>query len=207
MKTLKNLSILLLALVLPFTAWSQTTSDYVVDENSSMIIAGTSTLHDWEADVEEFSLESDIDPELMKEGEAGVSSLRFTAKVESIESGKGKMNSKIYDALKEEEYPEITFELTEATLVDSLKDNDRINLDITGTLNVAGVENTISFPVEGMQIAADAYRFDGTYSLEMEDYDVDRPSAMLGTIKAGGTVDISFSLILNSNNEATSSNL
>jgi len=52
MKTsITYLSVALLMLFLPVATWAQS-ANYTLDESSTIVIKGTSTIHDWEADVE-----------------------------------------------------------------------------------------------------------------------------------------------------------
>ncbi|WP_395260135.1 YceI family protein [Halalkalibaculum sp. DA3122] len=173
---------------------------YTLLSESSMTIEGTSTIHDWEADVEEMKLTADLSENLFESAVPAsaefIKALSFSAVVESIESGKGGMNNKIYDALKEKDHPEITYTLSEAELVSSDESTGTFTLDTTGELTVAGTTQTISFPVEGTLSDGENVRFQGSYSLNMKDYDVDPPSAVFGTIKAGEEVTISFNVVI-----------
>lgn len=167
---------------------------YSVLDKSTMQIEGTSTLHDWTADVEKINSEINFDVASL-EGEtksSPVKSLSLTIPVESIESGKGKMNRKMYDALKEKDNPNILFELNNAELAEADSAMTEMELNVTGDLTIAGTSKEVSFPVSGEKQSDGSFKFTGEYEMNMEDYEVDPPSAMLGTIKAGEMVTISF---------------
>ena len=53
-------------------------------------------------------------------------------------------------------------------------------VDVSGTANVSGNKITI----------------EGEHSLNMRDYDIDPPTAMLGTIKVGEIITIKYTLVL-----------
>lgn len=202
MNTLRNISIALLSLILlPAAVWAQSSS-YVLADNSSMVITGTSTIHDWEADVESMDLEINFDPSLLgtEQDSSAIQGLTFTAKAESIESGKGRMDNKIYDALKVDDHPTITFTMSEAEVANYDEATGNLSLNVTGALTIAGVEKTVTFPVQGERMNNGSYSFEGNYSLNMEDYDIDPPSAVFGTIKSGEEVDINFSMVLTASN-------
>lgn len=199
MKTAINfLWISLIALLfVPQTGWAQT-ADYALDkDNSSIIVTGTSTIHDWEADVEEMQADISLDPAMLEQDslENPVTSFSLTVPVESIESGKGGMNKKIYGALKEKDHPEILFNFTSATMADTAQNVDTFTLNVSGNLNIAGSLKEVTFPVKGTRVGENSYRFEGSYGLNMKDYNVDPPSAVFGTIKSGEEVDIKFNVL------------
>ena len=198
MKTLiNNISIALVLLFLPLMALAQP-SYYTLSENSTMVIKGTSTIHDWEADVEEMDVTIALAPDrLQKESmNSPVESFSIVVPVKSIESGKGRMNRKIYEALEEENYPQINFELVSAEINGENSSMDSFKLNATGTLTIKGNAKEVSFPVQVTRIDENSFRFEGSYSLNMENYEVDPPSAMFGTIKSGEEVEIVFNILV-----------
>lgn len=198
MKTVINtLWTLVIVLLASSTGWAQSTNYTLDRENSSIVITGTSTIHDWEADVEEMSTEISLTPEVMMEDSMSnpVNSFSLTIPVESIESGKGGMNRKIYGALKEDKHPNIMFNFSSATLADTVQTSESFTLNVTGNLNIAGKVKEVTFPVKGTKVGENSYRFEGSYGLNMKDYDVDPPSAVFGTIKSGEEVDIKFNVL------------
>lgn len=168
------------------------TNNYMLTDNSKMMIEGTSTIHDWECDVEEINLDIAMDTTALSSDSTGslVKSLSLSVPVEKIESGKGGMNKKIYGALKKDKHPNITFNLTNTELTNVT--DSSLKLNVTGKLNIAGVEKEVSFPVEGTMQQDGSYEFTGEYELNMKDYEVDPPSAVFGTIKSGEMVTITF---------------
>jgi polyisoprenoid-binding protein YceI len=195
----KALSILtfLSLLFVTHTAFGQANA-YEMHESSTMTIVGTSTLHDWESNVEEFSLDISMNQEAFvgSSAESAIGSLSLQAAVESIKSGKGGMDRRTYDALQEEDHPYITFNLTSAEVADSVATDNEFTLNVTGDLTIAGVTNTVSFPVTGMMEGDNSYRFEGNHEINMIDYEVDPPTAMLGTIKTGEVVTVNFNILL-----------
>lgn len=191
---------LLAAVTFSLTNANAQSSSYKLLPESTMIIEGTSTIHDWEADVEEIKLKADFAESLFESAVPAspdfIKALSITVPVKSIESGKGGMNSKIYDALKEKKHPEISYVFSNAKLVSSDEKTGSFTLNTTGKLTIAGSSQTVSFPVEGTLSGGDNVRFEGSYSLNMKDYDVDPPSAVFGTIKAGEEVTISFNVLI-----------
>ncbi|MBX2844286.1 MAG: YceI family protein [Flammeovirgaceae bacterium] len=171
-----------------FLSGSIQAQQYKVDKTTDVKINGGSTMHDWESDVEEVTgSATNITTEgnMIKE----ITSLNIQFVVKSIESGKGKMNSLTYEALKEESSPKITFNLTK---VNSISGS---NLDVQGDLTIAG--KTKSVNLEGKaSVAGNTITITGEEGIDMTQYGVDPPTAMLGTIKVEPNVTIKYSLVL-----------
>ena len=192
--------LVLLFALLPLAAFAQS-PQFSLGENSTMVIKGTSSIHDWEASVEEMDLTVDMNPGNLAGDTttAPVRSLSLTVPVNSIESGKGGMNRKIYGALKEKDHPNIMFNLNAAELAETAGEDSltSFTLNLSGNMNIAGTVKEVTFPVEGIPQADGSYRFTGSYEMNMKDYNVDPPSAMFGAIKSGEVVTIEFDVYLN----------
>lgn len=214
MKLFKKLLIpSLLVFINTQVAVGQSTSDsvttYKAAEQSSMLISGTSSVHDWEAEVEEFDVEVDLTVGGDKAHTPKASEykgVRINVPVKKIESGKSGMNSKIYGALKEEKHPEITFRMSEINTVSSSTEDTTFTLALDGDLTIAGTTRTITIAdVEGQSLPDGTYKFEGKTSMKMTDFDVKPPSAMFGAIKAGDKITVSFDLIMTPMSKETAS--
>lgn len=181
--------------LLLFSTSAMAQNSYELLEKSTMKITGTSTIHDWECEVQEINADVRINPQSQKEKITSnpVESLTLTIPVEKIESGKGGMNKKIYRALEHEDHPMISFTLDSATLANGSAGSG-FTLNVSGDLAIAGQTQLIQFPVEGVMQPDGTMQFTGNYTLNMKDYGVDPPSAMLGTIRSGEEVTIYFEL-------------
>src|SRR6056297_1901421 len=94
---------------------------YEILDKSTIQVEGTSTLHDWTSNVEEFTSYIKFNAAAL-EGDtlnSPVESLSLTIPVKSIESGKGGMNRRTYDALKSDDFPNIMFQMNKAELVNA----------------------------------------------------------------------------------------
>jgi len=161
--------------------WSAMTA-----KNVELKILGTSSVHDWESIVETVSVEAEL---WIEEGEIkGIQHAQFVAHSKSIESGKSIMNGKIYDAIEVETYPEIHFQFLE---MNRLSEQE---VEITGNLNLAGVSKKVTV-VSRYEPQTEGVRFAGNYTLDMRDYNIDPPTAMMGTLKTGALVDLNFSFV------------
>lgn len=168
-------------------------------ENSKLLVEGTSTVHDWEVEATEFNAETQLKVE--NNSVAQISHVLFTTQAESLKSGKNLMDRKIQDALKTNKHPEITF---------SLKGNEAITGEeatISGMLTIAGqareVDVTVNFDAQNPQTLG----VTGEVPLKMSDFNIDQPTAMMGTIKTGDEIKVKFDLeFLRTSEELTRSN-
>ncbi|SMO80788.1 YceI family protein [Gracilimonas mengyeensis] len=156
----------------------------VVENDSKVIINGTSNVHDWESEAEEFSGTASI--EIAEDSLVDISSLEFNVVVDGIKSGKGGMDSKTYDALNEKKHPNITFTLSDITQISSN------TLTATGQLTISGVTKDVEMEVEYELQPDGTILFNGIQPIKMTDYNVDPPKAMFGAIKAGEDVEVTF---------------
>lgn len=175
----------LITIVLSLSTMVLSAQSYsTVTDESEVIITGTSNVHDWESQAEEFSGTATI--EIQDNSLASISELEFNVVVDGIKSGKGGMDSKTYDALNKKKHPNIVFVLTD---IADIKDS---TLTANGELTVSGVTNTIQMEVEYEVLPDGSVTFKGTQPIKMTDYKVDPPKAMFGAIKAGEDVAVTF---------------
>lgn len=167
---------------------------YSLLDKSTIQVEGTSTLHDWTADAEKINSEITFDASALEEETNPVTSLSLTIPVESLESGKGKMNRKMYDALKKDDHPNIMFELSNAELTEADSASATMEMNATGDLTIAGTKKEITLPVTAEKQDDGSFKFTGEYEMNMEDYNVDPPSAMFGTVKTGEMITVTFEL-------------
>ncbi|MGB0777314.1 MAG: YceI family protein [Flavobacteriaceae bacterium] len=148
-------------------------------EGSSVLVLGTSTLHDWEMNAE------DIKGSLIMENDE-LQVIEFQAIVEGIKSGKSKMDKLAYKAFDYENNPNISFRAEEI-------DIDGENATLKGVLGIAGKSNEVSIPLK--MTKNEAYlNFKGSYTLKMTDYGMTPPTAVFGTIKTGDEITVEFDL-------------
>ncbi len=157
----------------------------VEPDKASMTVSGTSSLHDWESTVEDFSHTASITVEGNKLSK--INQLEFTVIVKSIKSGKGGMDKKTYEALREADYPTISY-----ILISAIPKSGNI-VSSTGELTIAGKKRQIDMEVN-YEIYPGIIEFRGELTLKMSDYEISPPTALMGTIKTGDEVTIRFSI-------------
>ena len=159
---------------------------FKLDENSKVLVTGTSTMHDWESRVEEVSgsLEATIHNSLV----TTIKSLDLFLEVESINSGKKKMDKLTYQAFHSEVNPQITF------VMSSVKSLEADSATVIGTLSMAG--NTHEIEVNGnVKVNAETIQITSSKTIDMTQFGMERPTAMLGAIKVGAEITVDFNLI------------
>lgn len=147
---------------------------------SKMTISGTSTLHDWESDVEEFNSTANLE-------KGKVVSASFTAKVKSIKSGKSSMDENTYEAMKAEQFPKIKF------TTQNIEPNGE-GVNISGDLTIAGTTKEIHFKVNIEQWSKESMVVSGFHTFKMSEFGIEPPTAVFGTIKTGDKITINFEL-------------
>jgi polyisoprenoid-binding protein YceI len=166
-----------------------------------MQIQGTSTLHDWTCNVTKVDGVIEMDSKILHKGiwseNSKIKSLKVSIPIESIKSPRGAaMEKKLYNALKSEKHPTILFTLN--NIKPSATVSGPGKLDANGTLLIAGVEKPVSLFVKASFTTEKDLIFEGSYTLNMKDFDVEPPSAMFGQIVSGEKVTISFNAQINS---------
>lgn len=156
--------------------------------SSSVLIKGTSTLHDWESIVEKTSSELVVN----NLEDANIETLNVKVQVFSIKSGKSIMDKLTYKALKADEYPVITFIFKKGEIVK--EDPSFIDVKLMGDLSIAGVTKNISV-ITKINKLGETIILKGVHKLKMTDFGISPPKALLGTIKTGDEITIEFNLI------------
>jgi polyisoprenoid-binding protein YceI len=173
----------LILITFPLTAAS-----YQSAENAgSIIVSGTSSVHDWE--VETSTLNGTL-----TEQDGLISELKVNIPVATVKSDKEGMDKKMYASLNKDDFKEITFVLTGAEK--DKEDATGATTLLTGDLTIKKTKKSVTFPVSVSIHADNQMVVEGEYALNMKDYGVPPPKAMLGMIKAGPEVTVKFKWIL-----------
>lgn len=152
----------------------------------SMIIMGTTNVHDFESKV------TQANGELVVKGSKQVQSLVVEIPVRSIKSGEKVMDNKTYETFNDKQYPTITFRMLEVNPL-NVTGND-INVTVIGNLTMAGVTKKISMISTGKIIKPGVYEFKGTVNLKMSEFKMKKPTAMLGMMKVGDAITLKYNV-------------
>lgn len=164
-------------------------------ESSSVTIHGTSTLHEWDVAGSTINGSIDANPDLSKEMNAESwkkagdppATVKVVIPVTSIHSESAKMDSLMQKALKAKAFPEIRYEMTGATPAANSS-----HVKSRGKLTIAGVTRDVVVDVTATRDGDSRYILTGASSIKMTDYGIKPPTAMLGTIRSGDVVKVTF---------------
>ncbi|MFU8812325.1 MAG: YceI family protein [Balneolaceae bacterium] len=160
-----------------------------------MKIDGSANVRSWDADVKNinasvrminFDFESieNLLPEHFQ-------TMRLTIPVRNIESDSGRLTDNLQGYLKGDEYPVIRFTLNE---VESIEYEDgQAVITAKGTVNAAGVDHQTTMVVNA-SLDGDTITFTGAQDLLMTNFNIDPPTAVMGTIRARDEITISYTV-------------
>jgi polyisoprenoid-binding protein YceI len=173
---------LFLLLFVPLLSIGQT--QYQLSPESDFKIVGTSTLHDWEmvSNQSKGKAYFDVDKGVIQSAK----DVKVSIPAQSLKSGKNAMDKNAYAALKTDQHKEIQFELSSLTR----KGNE---YEAVGLFEIGGVKKKVNLPVQ-IQTVGQKIKVSGKYPFNLTDYQIDPPTAVLGTIKTGNAVTVHFQL-------------
>lgn len=179
-KLFSTMKLVVIGFMLIQTGYAQKT--FKIDGKPALAISGTSTLHDWSMP------SSTATGTLVATEEDGkleeIKSLSVEMPAESIKSGKNGMDKKAYGALKTDKFKTVKFDLKSAS-----KTGETWTLN--GTFTIAGVTKTVSLKAKEVS-ANGTHGLSGTYSFKLTDYSITPPTALMGTVKTGDAVKMTF---------------
>ena len=159
----------------------------------SVVIHGTSNLHDWNEKVGKVWGEAVVVPHKNKIFD--LTAININMDVCSIKSETGTVMDNItYASLKSEEYSQIIFALYSPVKSIELKGAEKI-IAAKGKLTIAGVTRQVEMSVKVSLLDPETLLIEGAQLLKMTDYGVEPPKAILGTLEAGNDITISFKFL------------
>ncbi|UAM98651.1 YceI family protein [Polaribacter litorisediminis] len=185
---MKKIILLIVLLPIFFMVSAQEKSQILkIKLPSTVIINGTSTLHDWESIVEKTVAQLATN-ELNNQK---IETLNVSVEVISIKSGKNLMDKLTYKALKYEDHPNITFIFKKGEIIN--EGAKHIDIKLIGDLTIAGVTKSVAVETK-INKSGKPIILKGSHKLKMTDFGIEPPKALLGTIKTGNEITIAFNL-------------
>lgn len=194
----KKIIAILVALTFVFSAAMAQDLTLVLSDVAEFKIDGDSNLRKWEADATDIKatlILTDVE-ELTLENftTESFSSFDITIAVAGIDTDTGRLTSNLRNYLKGDEFPHITFSLNQIHEIEH--QNEKAVIKAEGTITAAGVENTVNLTVDTYLNNNGTLRFTGTQDMLMTDFDIDPPTALLGTVRAADEIQIIFDVTL-----------
>lgn len=160
--------------------------------SATMTLYGTSTLHDWNMVAHAFTGTGTFtispDNQLM-----GLSALTVDLPVHNLKSEHDGMNDNAYDALKADDHKDLVFKLSSATVAPA--GGNKYTITAHGNLSIAGVTKPETMTVSAAVNSDGSISCSGTLPLKLSEFNIERPSFMLGTMKVGDALTLNYSLI------------
>ncbi len=180
---MRNLMIIMMLIFAPLVYGQQLT---VNESNTILSVDGTSSVHDWTIEAEEFSGKADV--KIENNALQSINSLSFNIPVESLKSGKSGMDDNTYEALKADDHPVIKYQFRS---MDNVKiEGSSTTMDTKGVLTIGGESRIVNMKVNAN--ASNGISFNGDITFKMSVFEIDPPTAVFGTIKTGDQVTIKF---------------
>ena len=187
MKT-KQLLIIVVALICIQSNYLNAQSSKV--KNYTATVKGTSTMHEWESVIEK--LECRTSYKIEGNELVDIKDAVVEISVESIKSTKGKtMDNKTYDAFNSEKFPSIIFTLSSEKI-----NTSNLTVALKGALEMAGTTKPIDLVASYKVLTNGDLQIIGIKKIKMTEFNIEPPKAMMGTIKVGDEVTISFDIVL-----------
>lgn len=188
---MKNIQRVLLLTICIWSTGLNAQGLFALQANEGTIkITGTSSVHDWEMDVFEPTGSATFIAEQSKA--VGIESLSLILPSTKIESGNNIMDRKTRKALNSEVHPTISFKMTSADPF-TYKEGSFTGL-VTGNLSINGQSKIIKVSFTGTH-NGEQIVVKGSHSLLLTEYDIEPPTAMMGTMKTGDQIEIIFATV------------
>jgi polyisoprenoid-binding protein YceI len=188
-----------LVAVVATTAGAQTTDGVrlVLGPQSELTFEGTSTLHSFHCKTTKLEVTVNVDPSYTA---ASLSKLNRPLKtvevvipVKSLSCGNEGLEKNMLKTLKADKYPEIRYQLTTYQIA-GIATDDGMTLQAVGTLTIAGQQKAIEMLVKTDRGGGGNAAATGTQAILMTDFGIKPPVFMLGTLRTGNKVTVSFKL-------------
>lgn len=164
--------------------------NYNLLDNHSFSISGTSNVRDWSENVETVSGNAMVT--INKDKSFNLDAVNIKMDVYSIKSTNGSiMNNSTYKALKADRNPNIIYTLKQA--IRAIKPGAEKKVFLAkGQLTIAGVTRDANMMMTLLIQESGKFILEGSQELQMTDYGIVPPTALLGTLKTGNTIIIKF---------------
>ncbi|MDR8391343.1 YceI family protein [Aliifodinibius sp. S!AR15-10] len=186
---------------------SYTSGNIEIAPKGALWLEGSASIVDYRCYAESLAgngkIENTSQPTQNIQGEGDVK-VKVTIPVKALECGKSKMNRDLYNALKAEKHPQITYQLLQADLLSQSVHPDStgwMKIHTEGMLAIAGVEKKTDLVVEGQLIGDSHFRVKGVKPLNMRDFNIEPPTTLMGLIKASEKLTVHFDVSVELNSE------
>jgi hypothetical protein len=166
---------------------------YQLGNTQEFKVSGTSSLHDWDMISEGARGEATfvVDGGELKD----IKSLRVDLPVKSLKSGNNRMDRTAYGAIDADKHQYVRFSLTNVRNISS----DQVLA--AGNLTIAGSTRPVILRV-GYRVNGNSIQFVGNHSIKFTQFNVEPPTALLGSVRTGDELQINFDVNFNPSSSA-----
>lgn len=183
----KIITLIIFVNIIVFTSLSQSKNlNFKLKSTSVLTLNGTSTLHDWQSNVQQTKGDLSITSDLK------IISLEVSANVLDIKSKSSTMDKKIYKAFDSKLHPKINFELLKHATKNQL----------SGIFTAGGISKKILIN-SNIETQENHIYLKGKFSIKMTEYNIKPPKFMLGLFKTGDEIVIEYNFIFTPINYTT----
>ena len=160
------------------------------EKNSEITVSGTSSVHDWEMNTT--AMKASIQLSIEENSISDIVNVDFSMPTEKLKSDNNIMDKKSWDALKSDKHEAIRFDLSRVTGFSA--NGDSFSGTASGNLFIAGKSRPVNIPFTGNIKTGNTITVTGAKKINMKDYNIAPPTAMLGTLKTGEEVTVNFKM-------------
>jgi len=175
-----------------FSQASVAQTNYKVGGHSVINLKGVSAVHNWGMEAHSFLCKATFTVTTGNQL-ASIDRLSLRLPVHNLKGESAEIDKKALKALKADDFENITFELTSATLTPG--DSNTYHVIVNGNLTVAGVTQQTALNATATLNADNSISFDGITPLSLADFHIKRPSLMFGAIKVGDAMTLNYNLL------------
>lgn len=150
-------------------------------------LLGSSNIHDWKMVSNGNNLEANFSLNPTTKLVESIAPMTFNMPVKSLKSNEGLLNSRAYDALNANKFPNITFKLTNATA-----NGNQLNL--VGQLTISGNTRDITLVANRTKNADGTQVLSGTKKIKMTEWGMKPPKYMMGMMKVYDDLTINYNV-------------
>ena len=176
----------------PPAAPAPVVSNFTV-KSAKGVVEGTSSLHDWEMQITKIECKGAF--QSLDNVVSAAKNVEVKILVKGIKSKEGKiMDNKTYDAFDSDNNPYIIYSFSSADV--KIDGSGGVTIAASGNLNMAGTGKSVPITAKGKVLANGDLQLSVSKKLNMTEFKMDPPTALMGTIKVGPEVTVNFDLVL-----------
>jgi hypothetical protein len=160
--------------------------------NVNLVVSGTSTLHNW--DMRSANGECKASFAISGTTLTSLSAMSFSTAAVALKSEHSSMDDNAYKALKTGRNPAISYIMTSAVIAPGPAGTYTVTCQ--GKLTIAGTTRDQELIADIKTNTDNTLAVTGTRIISMKDFNMQPPTFMMGTIKTGNDITLTFNLTL-----------